>query len=51
MYKHRADQHLIVLNSYSISINKILVTEFMTVKASQNLNSIQKIVNTVKSTT
>ena len=51
MYKHRVDQHLIVLNSYSISINKILVTEFMTVKASQNLNSIQKIVNTVKSTT
>ena len=51
MHKHRVDQHLIVLNSYSISINKILVTEFMTVKASQNLNSIQKIVNTVKSTT
>ena len=27
---------------YSISINKIPVTEFMTVKISQNLNSFQK---------
>ena len=28
----------IVLNLYSVSINKILVTEFITVKVSQNLS-------------
>ena len=35
--KYRVDQHL-----YSISIDKILVTEFITVKILQNLNSMQK---------
>ena len=32
------NQHLIVLNIGSVSINKLLVTEFITVKVSQNLN-------------
>ena len=41
MCKHRVDQHLIVLNFYSISINKILITELMT-NVSQNRNSLQK---------
>ena len=31
------------LNLYSSSINKILFTKFMTAKASQNLNLMQKI--------
>ena len=31
---YRVNQHLIVLNLYSVSINKILVTEFITVKSS-----------------
>ena len=30
MCKHRSDQHLLVLNLYNISVNKILVTEFLT---------------------
>ena len=30
------------LNLYSTLINKILVTEFMTVKVSQNLTSMQR---------
>ena len=42
MFKCTVDQHLIFLNLHSISINKILVLEFMTAKVSQNLNSIQK---------
>ena len=32
------NQHLIVLNLYSVSINKILVTEFIPAKVSRNLN-------------
>ena len=32
MCKHRVDQHLTVLKLYSISIDKILVTELMTMK-------------------
>ena len=42
MCKHRVDQHLTVLKLYSISIDKILVTELMTMKVSEKLNSIQK---------
>ena len=42
MCKHRVDQHLIVLNLYGVSINKILVLKFMTVKVPQNLKSMQK---------
>ena len=42
MCKYRADQYLIVLNLYSISINIILVTDFITAKVSQNLNSMKK---------
>ena len=42
MFKCRVDQHLIFPNLHSISINKILVLEFMTAKVWQNLNSIQK---------
>ena len=38
MWKYRVNQHLIVLNLYSVSINKILVTKDNTVKVSQNLN-------------
>ena len=34
MCMYRVNQHLIVLNLYSVSINKILVTEFITVKSS-----------------
>ena len=41
------NQRLIILNLDSVSINKILVTEFITVKVSQNL----KHPNTVKLTT
>ena len=46
MRKHMVDQHLIVLNLYSISINKILTTGFMTMKFSKNLNSVQKMSDT-----
>ena len=42
MCKHRVDQHLTVLKLYSISIDKILVTELMTLKVLEKLNSIQK---------
>ena len=35
---NRINQHLVVLNLNSVSINKILVTKLTTVKASQNLN-------------
>ena len=38
---YRVNQHLIVLNLGSVSINKVLVTEFNTVKVSQNLNLMQ----------
>ena len=50
MYKYRFDQHLIVLNLY-VSINKSLVTGFMTMTVSQNLNSREKIVKIVESST
>ena len=40
--KYNIDQYLIVLNLYCVSMNKILVSEFMTVKFSQNLNSNTK---------
>ena len=36
MCRHRVNQDLIVLNLYSVSINKILVTEFITVEVLQN---------------
>ena len=36
----RVNQHLIVLNLYNALINKIMVTEFITLKVSWNLNSI-----------
>ena len=49
--KYREDQHLIVLNLGSISIDKILVPEFMNVKVSKNLNLMKKNANTVRSTT
>ena len=38
MCMYRVNQHLIVLNIESVSINKVLVTEFISVKVSQNLN-------------
>ena len=38
MCRYRVNQHLIVINLDSVSINKILVTEFITVKVSQNIN-------------
>ena len=44
MCKKSVDQHLIFPNLYSISTNKILATEFMTVKNRKNIS-------TVKSTT
>ena len=45
MCKYRKDENLIVLTLYGVSINKIAVTEIMTVKVSQNLNLIQKYVH------
>ena len=38
MSRYRVNQHLIILKLDSVSIKKILVTEFVTVKVSQNLN-------------
>ena len=38
MYRCMVDQHLIVLNLYSVSVTKILVTEFITGKVLWNLN-------------
>ena len=35
---YRVNQHLIVLDLGSVSTNKVLVTEFNTVKVSQNPN-------------
>ena len=34
--RYRLNQHLIVLSLCNVSINKILITEFITVKVSQN---------------
>ena len=51
MCKQWVDQHLKVLDLCSISINKILVTEFMTViKFTESKLNAQN-VNAVKSTT
>ena len=36
--RYMVKQHLIVLNLHSVSVNKVLVTEFITVKVSQNQN-------------
>ena len=41
MHMYRVNQHLIVLNLDNITINKVLLTEFITVKVSQNLNLMQ----------
>ena len=41
MCKYRVKQHLIVLKLDSVSVNKILVKKFVTVKVSQNLNVMQ----------
>ena len=38
MCRYRVNQQLIALNLYSVSINKILAMEFITVKVLQNLN-------------
>ena len=43
MFMYRVYQHLIVLNLYSVSINKILVTKFITVKKLQNLNLMENV--------
>ena len=42
MCKYRVDQHSTVLNLLSVSIDNFLLREFMSVKVSQNLNSMQK---------
>ena len=42
MPKSKVNEHLIFLDLYSISINRILVTEFMNVKVLQNLNLMLK---------
>ena len=41
MCRYRVNQDLTVPKLDSVSINKILVPEFVTVKASQNLNLMQ----------
>ena len=43
MCKYRVKLDLIVLKLDRVSINKILFTKFVTVKASQNLNLIQSL--------
>ena len=43
MRKYRVKQDLIVLKLDSVSIKKILVTKFVTVKVSQNLNLMQSL--------
>ena len=48
MCKYRINQHLIVLDLYSVSINKIIVTEFFQVHRTK---IDEKCVITVKSTT
>ena len=50
MCRYKADQHLIVLNLYRVSINKILVTEFIIVKVSEPEFNV-KYISTMKSTT
>ena len=51
MCKYRLKQHLIVLKLDSVSINKILVTKYVTVKVSYiESKSDAKFVNTVKKT-
>ena len=37
MHRYWVSQHLIVLNLYNVSINQVLVTEFIAAKVSQNL--------------
>ena len=41
MCRHKLNQKLIVLNLYSVSFNKVLVTEFINVKVSQDLNLME----------
>ena len=41
MCRYKVNQHLILLNLDSFSINKTLVTEVITVKVSENLNLIK----------
>ena len=41
MYRYRVNQHIIVKNAYSVSIEKIVTTKLSTVKGSQNLNLMQ----------
>ena len=48
MCRYRINQHLIVLYSHRISINKILSPEFITEKVSQNLNLTVTSMNSVK---
>ena len=43
MGKYRVKQHLKVIKIDSVSINKILVTKFVTVKVSQNPNVMQRL--------
>ena len=47
--KYKIDQHTTVLNLYSISMNKIVVTEVMTVKYFTESKFDTKYVHTVKS--
>lgn len=42
MCKYWVNQHLIVVNSNSTSMNKIIVMAFMTVKVARNLYSMEK---------
>ena len=49
MCKYRVDQHLIVLNLYSVSINKIQVTEFYYCEHFTESKFDVKYTNTVKS--
>ena len=43
MCKYRVKQDLLNNSKVSVSINKILVTKFVTVKVSQNLNLMQSL--------
>ena len=47
MCKYRVKQDVIVLKLNSVSINKTLVTKFVTVKVSQNLNLMQSLFSNV----
>ena len=51
MCRYRVHKHLIVLNLYSVSFNKILVTEFVNCEGLTESKFDLKYVNTVKSTT